>query len=233
MNSQKNTFVPAHVGIILDGNRRWAKENGLPSLEGHRKGYDKLKDIATYAFDNGVGTLSAFIFSTENWNRTKKEVSYLMNLALKMVIKDLAELDKKNVRVVWLGSPAKLSQKLINALKNAEETTKNNTAGTLALCFNYGGRQEIVDAFVKLSQQGLEADSITTELLAENLYQPQIPNVDLLIRTSGEQRISNFMLWRSAYSELYFTGKLWPDFSTIDFDAAITEYGLRQRRFGQ
>lgn len=233
MTETKKAADGLHVGIILDGNRRWAKEKGKPSLEGHRRGYEKLKDIATHAFDRGVGTLSAYIFSTENWDRTKKEVNYLMNLALKMVTKDLKELDEKNIRVVWLGTPEKLSKKLISALKNAEDKTKNNTAGTLALCFNYGGQVEIAEAFKKIFSDGYTEADINAELISEYLYQPQVGPVDLIIRTSGEQRLSNFMLWRAAYSELYFSDKYWPDFSTIDLDNALKDYENRKRRFGK
>lgn len=231
--SESLAGVPHHIGFILDGNRRWAQDNNLPKLEGHRKGYDNLKTIALAAYDRGVGCISAYIFSTENWNREKTEVSYLMDLALKMVTRDLQELHKKGVRVVWLGSTVKVSKKLLKALKNAEETTKNNTGGILALCFNYGGQRELAEGMQRLVADGVQAEDINEELIAKYLYEPAIPPVDLIVRTSGEQRISNFMLWRAAYSELLFVNKHWPAFSEQDLDDVIDEFKNRQRRFGQ
>lgn len=226
--SETNT-IPYHLGLILDGNRRWARERNLPTLEGHRQGYDNLKDITRVAVDRGVAYISAFIFSTENWNRTKSEVKYLMTLAHNVVTKDIEELNKENIRVVWLGSSNRVSDKLLKAIARAEELTKTNTRATLALCFNYGGQQEIADAANKLFEAGQE---ITVDSLRGALYGPQIPDLDLIIRTSGEQRISNFMLWRAAYAELYFTPKHWPDFQAADLDEAFAEYALRQRRHG-
>lgn len=230
MNS--DTQIPAHIGFILDGNRRWARDRGLPTLEGHRQGYENLKTIALAAFDKGVTCISAYIFSTENWNREKEEVSYLMDLALRMVTRDLSELDKKGVRVVWLGSTDKVSDKLLKALKKAEEKTKNNTAGTLALCFNYGGKRELAEGVAKLVADGIKPEDVTEQLLESYLYYPDIKPVDIVVRTSGEQRLSNFMLWRAAYSELMFIDKHWPAFDESDLDAVIAEYAHRQRRFG-
>lgn len=224
--------IPPHIGFILDGNRRWAQDNGLPKLEGHRRGYDNLKTIAFAAFDRGVSFVSAYIFSTENWNREKSEVSYLMTLALKMVTKDLDELHKKGVRVVWFGTKEKLSDKLLDALHTAEETTKDNQGGTLILCFNYGGRKELAEGVKRLILDGYGADDISEELIAGYLYESGIPAVDMIVRTSGEQRISNFMLWRAAYSELLFVDKHWPAFTVDDLDAALEEYKNRHRRFG-
>jgi len=226
-------IVPTHLGLILDGNRRWAKELGLPSLEGHSKGYDNLKDIAKAAFDRGVQYVSAYIFSTENWDRTKKEVSYLMSLALRMLTRDVAELNKENIKLIWLGRPNNLSAKLLKAIKNAEELTKNNTRGTLCLCFNYGGKLELADAFKILVEKGTKPDEITPDLISEYLYGDNVPAIDLVIRTSGEKRISGFMLWRIAYSELEFLDKYWPDFNSDDLDAALLSYSKRHRRFGK
>lgn len=226
--SQANT-LPTHLGLILDGNRRWAREQGLPTFEGHRRGYDNLKEITKAAINSGVAFVSAFIFSTENWNRTADEVKYLMGLAYNVVTKDIEELNKENIRVLWLGSRDRLSQKLIDAIEKAQELTKSNTRGTLALCFNYGGQQEIADAASQLAESG---QVITTESLQKALYQPDVPNIDFIIRTSGEQRISNYMLWRSAYAELYFAAKHWPAFTTDDLKEALAEFAARQRRFG-
>lgn len=224
--------IPRHIGIILDGNRRWAKAHGLPSLEGHRKGYDNLKDITKAAINRGVEFVSAFVFSTENWNRTPVEVKYLMNLAHRMLTRDVMELNQENIKVIWLGNAERLSKKLQEAIKHAEESTRNNSRGTLAICFNYGGQQEIVDAAKNLIDRGIEAAKINIETFAEQLYAAVVPPLDLLIRTSGEQRTSGFMLWRAAYAELYFVDKHWPDFSEADLDAALTEFAKRQRRFG-
>lgn len=228
--SDIKSTVPAHLGLILDGNRRWAAANGLPKLEGHRKGYDNLKDIAKAAFERGVSFVSAFVFSTENWNRTAEEVKYLMNLAHRVLTRDVQELNKENIKVVWLGSRERVSPKLLKAIAEAEASTKGNTKGTLCLCFNYGGQDEIVEAVRKLMVSGGE---VTKETFAGALYQPTVPPIDLLIRTSGEYRTSGFMLWRAAYAELYFTEKYWPDFTTTDLDAALAEYGRRERRFGE
>ncbi len=224
--------VPLHLGLILDGNRRWARAHSLPTLEGHRQGYNNLKDIAKAAINRGISYVSAFIFSTENWNRTPKEVKYIMDLTYKMLTRDVAELNEENIRVVWLGRPERLSRKLLQALKNAEESTKDNTKGTLCVCFNYGGRQELVDATKQLIKSGVTPAEVTMERLAANLYQPTIPPIDLLVRTSGEHRISGFMLYRAAYAELLFTDKFWPDFTDADLDLVLATYAERQRRFG-
>ncbi|MES2971545.1 MAG: polyprenyl diphosphate synthase [Patescibacteria group bacterium] len=228
----KTVVIPNHIGLILDGNRRWAKAQGLPNLEGHRIGYSNLKDIGRHAVKRGVPYISAYIFSAENWNRSKDEVKYLMDLALWLTTHELNEVNKDGIRVRFLGRRDGLSDKLVKVIQKAEELTKNNSKGTLALCFNYGGQQEIVDATNKLLKQAKSSTEITLEKFASMLYAPEIPPVDFIIRTSGEQRISNFMLWRAAYSELYFTDKHWPDFTTKDLDDALVEFAKRRRRFG-
>ena len=222
--------LPVQVGLILDGNRRWAKSHNLPSLEGHRAGYSNLKEIGKHAVNRGVRYISAYIFSAENWNRSREEVKYLLDLALLMATKEAREVHKEGIRVRFLGRREGLSEKLLKAITNAEELTKDNTRGTLAICFNYGGQQEIVDAAQKLAKA--KKTDFSVEDIAAALYAPDIPNVDLVIRTSGEQRLSNFMLWRAAYAELYFVKKHWPDFNTDDFDEALAEFAERQRRFG-
>jgi undecaprenyl diphosphate synthase len=226
------TVVPQHIGFILDGNRRWAKERGMLVMQGHQQGYETLKVTVEAAFDKGVRYVSAYVFSTENWNRTHEEVGFLMSLTLRMVTRDLKEMHKKGIRIIWLGSPDRVSEKLVKSLREAEEITKDNTKGTLAVCFNYGGQKEIVDAVANIVASGVVAGDVTEELIAKNLYGADVPPVDLLVRTSGEQRISNFMLWRAAYSELLFVDKQWPDFSEQDLDAVIAEFSSRQRRFG-
>lgn len=224
--------IPQHIGFIPDGNRRWAKSRGLPTLEGHRIGYANLKEIGKHAIKKGVKYVSAYVFSTENWNRDKEEVAYLMDLALWLASHELNDIHKENIRLRFLGSLDGISKKMIEAIHRAEELTKNNTKGTLALCFNYGGQQEIVDAAQKLFEKTKRRSEVTREALASMMYAPEIPPVDLIIRTSGEQRISNFMLWRAAYAELYFTDKHWPAFTAADLDKALADYARRHRRFG-
>ena len=233
MTNDNTQAIPIHLGLILDGNRRWAKSKGLPSLEGHRQGSEVFKTISLDCFDRGVKYLSAYVFSTENWTRTEEEVSYLMQLLLKAVEKYLDEFNKNGIKIVILGNRARLSPKVLQGIEKAELSTANNTKATLALCLNYGGKQEIVDAVNNIVKSGIKEEEITEETISRNLYEPSVPDIDLLVRTSGEYRTSGFMMWRSAYAELYFTDKLWPDFTTQDLDQAFTEYAHRQRRFGQ
>lgn len=222
--------IPEHVGLILDGNRRWAKKKGLPVFEGHAKGYEVLKDIIKYGYEKGVKTISVYVFSTENWKRSPSEVKYLMNLAGQIVKDDLAELDEKGVRLIWFGRRTRLEPKLVKDILKAEEKTKDNKKGNLVFCFNYGGQAEIVDAVKKLISQN---QTINENNIEANLYGSQeVGPVDLLIRTSGEKRLSNFMVWRTAYSEFSFVDKLWPDFTTTDFDNCLADYANRKRRFG-
>lgn len=229
---QTNLDAPKHVGIILDGNRRWAKNQGIPTLEGHRKGAEVFKDISLHAFDKGVEYLSAYVFSTENWSRTKEETSYLMKLVVKAVEKYLSEFHKKGIKIIVLGERSNLNSSVLKAIEQTEQKTANNENGTLALCFNYGGQQEIIDATKKIISKNINLQELTLSLFEQNLYSPELPQLDLLIRTSGEQRTSGFMLWRSAYAELLFSEKLWPDYTVEDFDEALIEYNKRQRRFG-
>lgn len=226
-------IAPRHLGLILDGNRRWARENGMPSLEGHRKGYQNLKTIAEAAIDRGVQYVSAYVFSTENWNRSKEEVNYLMGLLYWVATEEVNELNKKNIKIVFVGSEERLNPKTLKAILAAEKKTAGNTRGTLALCLNYGGQQEIADATKRIIAEGINAEEVTPELINKYLYAPDLPQVDLVIRTSGEQRLSNFMLWRVAYAELLFVEPHWPAFSEGDLDAALAEYASRTRRFGK
>lgn len=216
-----------HLGLILDGNRRWARQKGIPTMQGHKKGYENLKTIVRAAVDRGVNYISAYVFSMENWNRSKEEVKYLMDLALHLAINEVKELHKEGIRVRFLGSKERISTKLLKAIQNAEDLTRNNTRGTVAICFNYGGKQEIADAV-----NACKKDIVTPDDIEQNLYAPDVPPIDLLVRTSGEQRISGFMLWRAAYAELLFVDKYWPDFSIADLDDAIQKYEERERRFG-
>ncbi len=233
MTLSETQTLPTHVGIILDGNRRWAKENGLAPLKGHRQGMDVLRDVSFYAFERGVQYLSAFIFSTENWRRTDEEVNYLMGLTVKAVEKYLDEYHQRGIKLVALGRRKGVSQKVLDAITRAEEKTSGNTQGTLALCFNYGGKEELVDAVKQMVASGITPLEITTDVVAGALYYPGIPDVDLIIRTSGEQRTSGFMLYRSDYAELYFVKKHWPAFTIDDFNDALIEFDKRKRRYGK
>lgn len=227
-----DNLVPNHIGYIVDGNRRWAKSHGLPSYEGHLAGHGAFSDVITASFEAGVRYVSAYIFSTENWKRSEEEVGKLTSLILKLLVSELPIFIKNNIKLVVLGSRDNLSKNMLKAINNAEAKTVGNDAGTLALCFNYGGQMEIVDAVKKIVQANTPVDEINSELIEQNLYNPEIPPVDLVVRTSGEQRISNFMLWRIAYSEMMFIDKYWPDMTKADVSDIIKEYNSRSRRFG-
>lgn len=224
--------IPTHLGFIVDGNRRWAKKHGLPPYEGHLAGFNALKDIALTVLEAGVPYMSAYIFSTENWKRSKDEVSKLMGLTSRVLKADLPLFQEHDVRLRVLGSRVGVDKKILKEIDYAEETTANNKSGTFAICFNYGGQLEIVDAVKKIVHSGVSVDEVTAELIANNLYAPEIPPVDMIIRTSGEHRISNFMLWRAAYSELLFLDKSWPDMKKTDVTDILAEYNKRHRRFG-
>ncbi len=224
--------VPRHIGFIFDGNRRWAKKHGLPSYEGHLAGYNALKEVGLASLAAGIEYMSAYVFSTENWKRSADEVKRLMGLTMRVLAADIPEFNTHNVTLRVLGSREGLDQKLVQAIEDAERATAGNTGGTFAVCFNYGGQLEIVDAVKAIVQSGVAADLITEETIAQHLYAPEVPPLDLIVRTSGEQRLSNFMLWRSAYSELLFIKKQWPDMTKDDVAAIIKEYSRRQRRFG-
>jgi undecaprenyl diphosphate synthase len=228
----KASVIPLHVGMILDGNRRWAIARGLAPWRGHAKGEDTLHVMTKAVFESGVKCLSVYAFSTENWKRSEKEVGYLMRhvgLALKKYIREVME---ENIRIIFLGQRDGLSKSVLKAIDNAVAKTASNTRATLAICFNYGGLQELADAAKGLIRSGIDEAEVTPERMAGHLYHPEVPPIDLLIRTGGERRLSNFMLWRAAYAELYFTPVLWPDFSKADWQAALDEYASRQRRFG-
>lgn len=227
--SKEERTVPTHIGYIMDGNRRWAKRHGLPSYEGHLAGYNRVKDIVRASVDAGVKYVSFYAFSTENWDRTEKEVSYLMKLMLKMFTSDLDEVVGENVRIVVAGTDDRLDKKIVQAARAAEEKTAHNTRATVLLCFNYGGQKEIVEAVKKLVASG---EDISEQAISDNLYAPDVPPCDIIVRTSGEQRLSNFMLWRAAYSELLFVEKDWPDMDADDVDNVIKVYSQRGRRYG-
>lgn len=224
--------IPTHLGLILDGNRRWARNNGFTVAQGHRKGYQNLKTISKAAIKHGVKYVSAYAFSTENWNREKQEVRDIMKLMQWVLKHEVKEFHKENIRLRVIGSKAKLGAALLTAIHDAEKLTEGNTRATLLLCFDYGGQQEIVDAMKKIVAKGVKPEDITTEMIEQNLYAPDVPPIDLIIRTSGEQRLSNFMTWESTYSELMFSEKNWPEYSKKDLASAIDAYGKLHRRFG-
>ncbi len=232
----ENLKIPYHVGIILDGNGRWATERGLKRSEGHKAGFETLKILSKYVFTRGVKVLSVFAFSTENFNRTKEEVDYLMNLFLKGFKSSIKEFNKNNIKVVFSGRKEPLSDKVYESMKSLEKETLNNTGGILNICLNYGGQTEIVDTTKKLINDVLDGklktEDITPEIFMKNLYN-DLPPMDFLIRTSGEIRVSNFMLFSLAYAEMYFPLTYFPDFKESEFDKALEEYTKRDRRFGK
>ncbi|HIU86144.1 TPA: isoprenyl transferase [Candidatus Spyradomonas excrementavium] len=226
-----------HIAIIMDGNRRWAKNHMLPSAVGHQKGVESLKNTMR-SFDKfGIKYLTVYAFSTENWNRKKEEVDFLMNLLAKTLTDELDEMHKENVKIKFVGNIERLNPKLIEILKNAENKTKNNTGVNLQIAFNYGARDEIVNAVKKITQKALDGEikigEIDEKLVSENLYTAKIPDPDLLIRTGGEKRISNYLLWQIAYSEVYVTEKFWPEFDENALTEAILEFEKRNRRYGK
>lgn len=230
--NEEAQIIPSHVGFILDGNRRWARKHSIPEYDGHLAGYNALKEVMDGCFEHDIKYVTIYAFSNENWKRDKSEVSGLMKLALQAISKDLKRLIERNVRVRILGRRDGISAKLLAGFEKCEEKTRHLTGGTLAVCFNYGGQQEIVDAARKCVQDGLSPDEIDEEALSSRIYGPDIPPIDMVVRTSGEQRLSNFMLWRTAYSEFYFLKKLWPEMTKDDVTDIIEEYNRRQRRFG-
>ena len=232
MTDDAQVAIPKHVGYIVDGNRRWAKSHGLPTYEGHLAGYNALKEVALATMHAGVTYMSAYVFSTENWNRSADEVKKLMGLTLKVLAADVPEFNKHGVRLKIVGSREGVDPKIVKAIEAAEMATSQNSKGELAVCFNYGGQREIVDAVKKIVQSGVDIDDIDEALIAKNLYAPEVTPLDVVVRTSGEQRLSNFMLWRSAYSEFIFLKKNWPDMTKEDVTAIMEEYSSRQRRFG-
>ena len=227
--NQEMLKIPNHVAIILDGNGRWATEKGKRRNEGHKEGYKTLKRISKYILNKGTRYLSVFAFSTENFNRPKEEVDYLMNLFIQGFKKDSKFFNEENICVVFSGRKENLSKEVIDAMATMEKDTINNTGGILNICLNYGGRAEIVDAVNKIIKDNVK--EITEETFTNYLY-TDMPDIDLMIRTSGELRISNFMLWQLSYAELYFPKCYFPDFLESEYDKALIEYTKRDRRFG-
>lgn len=226
-----------HIAIIMDGNRRWAKEKNLPSAFGHKKGVEALKNTLRACNDFGIKYLTVYAFSTENWNRKQEEVDFLMDLFAQTLKNELGEMHKENVIINFIGDLEKLNPKLQDILHNAVETTKNNTGVYFQIAFNYGSRLEILRAVQNIAKRvqnnEIKPDDITEEMISENLYTKNIPDPDLLIRTSGEKRISNYLLWQIAYSEIYVTEQYWPEFNKNSLAEAVNEYHNRNRRFGK
>ena len=222
-----------HIAIIMDGNRRWAKEKFLPSAMGHQKGVDSLRSTMRLFDKFGIKHLTVYAFSTENWNRKKEEVEFLMGLLAKTLLNELDEMHKENVQIRFLGNISGLSEELQKIVKNAEEKTKDNTGVNLNIAFNYGSRDEITNAVKEIVKDGIKPEDITEETISNYLYTKDIPDPDLLIRTGGEKRISNYLLWQLAYSELYVTDAYWPEFNEKELTKAIMEFEHRNRRFGK
>lgn len=234
--SSKNKKIPYHLAIIMDGNRRWAKKRGLPPLEGHRQGLKTAERVGKWCKKKGVKVLTLWAFSTENWNRSKAEVNYLLKLLAKALDKKrryIQELQKEGIRLQVIGQRERLPKRLQLFIKEAEELTKDNKEGILILAISYGGRAEILKAVREMIKEKIPVERVTEEVFEEHLWTGKIPPPDLIIRTSGEQRLSGFLPWQAAYAELYFSEKLWPDFSKEDLDKAFEEYSHRQRRFGK
>lgn len=229
--------VPAHVAIIMDGNGRWAKRRGLPRFLGHRQGVKALKTAVRYASKRGIAALTVYAFSTENWRRPQEEVEFLLDLMYKTFVQEIEELQREGVRIRLVGDRTNLSPEILKIWNQAEELTAHNTGLNLNVAFNYGARSELTHAVRQLAQQvaegQLKPEEITEEQVARMLFTWPTPDPDLIIRTGGEQRLSNFLLWQAAYSELYVTNVLWPDFSENDFELALQDYAGRERRFGQ
>jgi undecaprenyl diphosphate synthase len=234
--ANEDIVVPRHVAIIMDGNGRWASARGLPRVEGHRRGVEALRRTVRAAADLGIGILTIFSFSAENWSRPAAEIRELMSLLRRFIRRDLADLHRRGVRVRVIGERESLDPEIRRLLDEAEELTRNNEKLILVVAFNYGARQEIARAARRVAAAVAAGDlavgAVTADKLASYLDAPDLPDPDLIIRTSGEQRLSNFLLWQAAYSELVFVPTYWPDFDRATLENAITEYHRRERRFG-
>ena len=229
---KKFARFPNHIAIIMDGNGRWAKQRGLPRLAGHQAGVESLRTVIKYLNQLGLKYLTLYGFSTENWKRPEDEISGLLNLLGEVIDADTLELHQNGIIIRHLGRLDRLSPTLQRAINKAVELTKDNTRMTLSLAFDYGGRAEILEAVRRIAAKGISPQDMDEKLFAGYLYTAGLPEVDLLIRTAGELRISNFLIWQTAYSEFYFTKVLWPDFGKKGVDRALLAYSQRQRRFG-
>ncbi len=224
--------LPVHVAIVPDGNGRWAEKRGLPRIKGHQSGVKNMRTIVEYLNDYGVKYVTLYGFSTENWARPTAEISGLFRILKERIDKDIPKLHRKGIRVKHLGRLGELPQWLQDSVNKAVELTRNNSGMVLGLAFNYGGHIEIVDAVRRIVAEGIPPEKIDEKLVSDHLYTAGQPDVDLLIRTADEVRLSNFMIWQTAYSEYHFTKVLWPDFAKSDIDQALLAYSQRERRFG-
>ncbi|KPJ94678.1 MAG: UDP pyrophosphate synthase [Gammaproteobacteria bacterium SG8_11] len=235
--TQPASRVPRHIAIIMDGNGRWAKQRNQPRFFGHKAGVEAVRDVVKACAQNGVEVLTLFAFSSENWRRPQKEVSLLMELLYAALTREVSKLNDNNVRLRIIGDRSVFSEKLQKRLHESEQFTENNTGLILVVAVNYGGRWDITQAAQQVAQKALsgelQASDITPELIGQHVSLADLPEPDLFIRTGGEQRVSNFLLWQLAYTELFFTETLWPDFSTAKLDEAILSFSKRQRRFGR
>lgn len=226
-----------HIAFIMDGNRRWAKQRGLPALHGHKKGADTLVEVAKAVRNCGIKYMTVYAFSTENWQRSEAEVTQLMDLLRQYLDDGFKELQENNVRVIFIGEREMLAPDIVQKIEKIERDTLQNSEVTLCVALSYGGRQEIVAAAKKIAEQVAEnklaAEDINADLFAKNLYTSNIPDPDLMIRTGGEVRISNYLLWQLSYSELYFSKTLWPDFGAAELTQIIEDYTKRERRYGK
>ena len=223
--------IPRHVAIIVDGNGRWAKERGMTRMQGHDAGFENLKTLTKHIFNCGVEVVSYYVFSTENFKRSAEEVGHLMDIFVWLYKRNLKDFMKDNIKVIFSGRDEPLPKSVIAARDELVEKTKNNTGGIVNFCLNYGGRAEIIDAVKKAVRSGEDIENLTEQSFAKYLYQ-DLPDVDYMIRTSGELRLSNFLLWQNSYAEFYFPETKFPDFHEADFDRALVEYTRRDRRFG-
>ena len=230
--AEENNVVPRHAAIIMDGNGRWAQQQGLPRLGGHRAGTENIRRVVEAFAQAGVECLTLYTFSTENWRRPQHEVEGLMNLLQEVITRQTEALHKNNVRLRHLGRLDRLSSELREAIVGSMELTAKNSGITLSVAFDYGGRGELVDAIQRMIREGTTAEAVNEELVDQYLYTSELPDPDLVIRTAGEMRMSNFMLWQAAYAEYYTTTTLWPDFDVVEVDRALEAYRQRRRRFG-
>ena len=233
MINQKRHVGPRHVAIIMDGNGRWATQRGLPRLAGHKVGIEQIQRVLQYLADNHVTFVTLYAFSTENWNRPLTEVRGILNLMEEALVKQTPQLHKKNVKVIHIGKVDRLEESMKIALQDAQDLTKFNTGITLNVAFDYGGRDEILEAVRSLIRAQIQPDQIDETLFSTHMYTHPSPDPDLVIRTGGEMRISNFLLWQSAYSEYYHTPTFWPDLNDSELELALKSYQSRDRRFGR
>lgn len=229
---EKLKIIPKHIGIIMDGNGRWAERRNLPRIMGHKEGIKAVRRTVKAAVKYGIEYLTLYSFSTENWKRPKEEIEFLFSLMEKNLKKEGENLNKNNVKVRFMGRKEELPKNLIEIMDYVENLTKKNTGLNLIFAINYGGRSEIVDCIKRIIENGYKIEDINEDLINKFLYLPDVPEPDLIIRTSGEKRLSNFLIWQSAYSEFYFTPVLWPDFDEKEFLKALIDYQKRKRKFG-